>query len=109
MKGRGWLNWAAVVAWLVVSVPTVPDVLSGRLAPGRAIVWALATSLFGLLLVVCLWASRAVARRRVPLLLMQSLCGLLMVWARPQGAAAATLVVVAAQLPYVLGPASTWL
>ena len=142
MTGRRWLNWAALVTWLVASLPTAVDVIAGRVAAPLTIIWTIAALLFGVLLVASLapWrAGRALshprlaapsdpptlapshldvqrsrhssapdAPRRIALLLLQSLCGLAMVWVRPQGAAAATVVIVAAQLPYVVPPAGAW-
>ncbi|MEQ1757343.1 MAG: sensor histidine kinase [Vicinamibacterales bacterium] len=108
MKGNVWLNWAAVVTWAVVSLPALVDVISGRLAIGHAITWGMATSAFGLLLYLCIWPSRVGARHRIPLLLLQSLCGLIITWTNPNGAAAATLVIVAAQVPHATGVPVTW-
>src|SRR6186713_3238294 len=109
MNGGRWLKWAAVITWLVVSLPTAADVVAGRMPPPVAVMWSVAALLFGVFLAACLWPARLTAGHRLVLLLLQAACGLGMVWIRPQGAAAATLVIVAAQLPYVLRPPATWL
>jgi signal transduction histidine kinase len=74
-----------------------------------AVMWSVAALLFGVFLAACLWPARLTAGHRLVLLLLQAACGLCMVWTRPQGAASATLVIVAAQLPYVVRPTATWL
>ncbi len=108
MRSHAWLNWAEVLTWLVVSLPTLVDVMAGRLPGGLAIAWSAATLTFGALLAVCLWPSRGQPAYRIPLLLVQAACGLLMVYVAPRGASGATLVIVAAQIPYFVGAATAW-
>jgi signal transduction histidine kinase len=108
MTRVAWVNWAAIATWLVVSLPTAAELAAGGLTGDRAIAWGAATLTFGALLVICLWPTRLTRQHRAPLLLVQALCGLVMVWASPNGATGATLVIVAAQLPYAVEARYAW-
>ena len=107
MKGQAWLNWAAIVTWLVVSLPTLVSIATGHVAPIPAVIWGIAFFAFCAALTVCLGPLGGRARLSVPLLLLEATCGLVMVYISRNGSVAATLVIVAAQVPYALSPAAT--
>jgi signal transduction histidine kinase len=93
-----WLKLAGYLTWLVCGIPGAVEIATGDLSRPRAIAWGIAFPLFGVALALC---SEHVTRRRVArlaALAVQSIAGLTLVWAIGDGLAAATLVVVAAQL-----------
>ena len=116
VRGGRWLNAAAIATWLVCGLPLILDVASaGTLSrPGVVLLGALA--LYGLALLAMLYLpSSADGNRRLPLLLVigESVTGLGVIYvsATYLGGTAATsalLVIVAAQLPYVLEPRWAW-
>ena len=116
VRGGRWLNAAAIATWLVCGLPLILDVASaGTLSrPGVVLLGALA--LYGLALLAMLYLpSSADGNRRLPLLLVigESVTGLGVIYVSGTylGGTAATsalLVIVAAQLPYVLEPRWAW-
>lgn len=103
VRSEKWLDWAAYATWLVVGIPTIVEIWTGELGGWRAAVWVAAVLAFGAALTVCL-------RRRpaVPLLIVQSLAGLTMIYVSENGTAGATLVIVAAEAAAVLPAGAAW-
>lgn len=108
MQGAAWLNWAGIVTWLVVSLSTLADIAAGRFMGMAALVFVAAFLLFGLMLALCFWpASLFRVQGGLPALAIETLCGLVMVYFG-DGAEGATLVIVAAQVPYFVSPPAAW-
>jgi signal transduction histidine kinase len=109
-RGDTWRNAAAFGTWLVVGLPTLADVLAGRLDGSAAAAWAAAFAAFGASLVPTLGMCGVPGGRvLVPLLLgTQTAAGLGMVATSGDATAAATLVIVAAEVAGLFGPRATW-
>jgi signal transduction histidine kinase len=108
VAGAKWLNLAGYATWLVVGlIPTV-EVVSGDFGGRPALTFFTAFAIFGIGLVLFLECQSLFARLgrsgSLATLVTQSLAGLTMVYISGTGTAAATLVVVAAEAPYVLRP-----
>ncbi|MGH9350427.1 MAG: sensor histidine kinase [Vicinamibacterales bacterium] len=103
MTAEHWMRIAGVTTWLVSAVPALLRVSSGRLPDAAALVWLVAFVAFGAAFWIharpCTSRARGLA---VALLGVQSAAGLTMVVITGDTLPAATLVIVAAQLPYVL-------
>jgi signal transduction histidine kinase len=109
MKSGAWLNWAAVMTWLVVSLPAMFDIASGEIAGAAAVIWVGAFLLFGAMLAICLWPTRLTrVRGGVRALAVETICGAVMVYISGSGTPGALLVIVAAQLPYFVGARVAW-
>jgi signal transduction histidine kinase len=103
MRAENWLRMAGFVTWLVSGVPAMLAISSGRLDGAGAVVWVAAFIAFG----AAFWvhAKPDTPQPRwlgVTLLTIQSAAGLTMVTLTSDGLPAATLVIVAAQLPHVV-------
>jgi len=99
-----WLNVAAFVTWLASGVPAGLAIADGRLAGVQALAWTSAFATFGVAFgLVCYGRLRGVREARA-LVFVQAAAGLAMVATAHDGFAAATLVVVAAQLPGLCPP-----
>ena len=110
-RSEWWRNAAALGTWMVVAVPTVAAVLDGRFGGTRALIWAAAFLAFGAALIPCLGLCRLPSSRvLVPALLtLQGAAGLTMVATSGNGTAAATLVIVAAEVASYYSARVTWL
>ena len=110
MAGQNWRNVAAIGTWLVISLPVLTRVLSGSFFGAQAAWWTLGFLAFGAALLPCLGIRVAVTswRAHAALLVVQSVAGLIMIAASISGTAAATLVIVAAEVASILGPAAAW-
>jgi signal transduction histidine kinase len=103
-----WVGLFAVATWLACSVPPLASVVAGRFGSSRqALLFLMAFAIYGGALCVSLWPSRwpglgSRTGRRIALLAAQSVAGAIMVALSRNGTTAATLVIVAAELPYVL-------
>lgn len=103
MSAESWMRIAGVTTWLLSAVPAILRLWSGRLPGVPALIWLVAFAAFG----VAFWVharpcTRCSRRLAVVLLGVQSAAGLTMVAITRDTLPAATLVIVAAQLPYVL-------
>ncbi len=110
MQPDRWLNVAAFLTWLASGVPAGLAIADGRLAGVQALAWTSAFATFGVAFgLVCHGRWRGVRRARA-LVFVQAAAGLAMVATAHDGFAAATLVVVAAQLPGLFPPrvAAAW-
>jgi signal transduction histidine kinase len=94
-----WLNVAAFVTWLASGVPAGLAIADGRLPGVQALVWASAFATFGVAFALVCYGRRRGVRERRALVFVQAAAGIAMVATARDGFAAATLVVVAAQLP----------
>jgi signal transduction histidine kinase len=105
-----WLNVAAFVTWLASGVPAGLAIADGRLAGIQAFAWTSAFAAFGVAFALVCHGRRRGVREARALVLVQAAAGLAMVATAHDGFAAATLVVVAAQLPALFPPrvASAW-
>lgn len=110
MRHERWRTIAAVGTWLVVGLPQIVDIATGRLAGRQAAVWMAAFLLFGAALVPCLvtWRVRR-PRLIVVLLLIQSVAALTLVSIGGNGTVAATLVIVAAEVASIFPMSVAWL
>ena len=110
MSGQNWRNAAALGTWLVIGLPAITRIFSGSLTGTQAAWWTLAFLAFGAALLPCLGIHVQVVSRAAfaALLVVQSAAGLTMVAASISGTAAATLVIVAAEVASILGPAAAW-
>jgi signal transduction histidine kinase len=109
MQSGAWLNWAAVMTWLVVSLPAMFDIASGQIAGSAALIWIAAFLLFGAMLAICLWPTRLTRLRGgVRALAVETACGAVMVYISGSGTPGALFVIVAAQLPYFVGARIAW-
>lgn len=112
MRADLWLQVAGYVTWLVSGIPMMASVARGEVAAGIATLWGCAFAAFGIAFAVsCRVHGSGGAARRMMLLTAQAASGLLMVHTSRDGLAAATLVVVAAQLLDVFhtGGAVAWI
>jgi hypothetical protein len=112
-----WLNAAAVVTWLICGLPPIAAIAGGESTGWPAAIFIAAFALFGAALVASLYRrDKSFGRRNVPtpfLVFVQSITGLTMTYLGGTylggtGATSATLVIVAAQLPYVVRAARVW-
>src|SRR5215218_3543577 len=102
MQSRTWLNWAAIGTWLVVCLPTLYRIATGRVVGASAVVFAAAFLVFGLMLTIVRGEERLharfrpasvgpPARRCVPALALETICGLVMMYISRDGTPGATL------------------
>lgn len=105
-----WRTIAAFGTWLVVGLPEIVAIASGRFAGPQAILWTAAFLVFGAALVPCIvsWRVRR-PRLIVALLVVQSAAGLTLVSIAGNGTVAATLVIVAAEVASVFPMSVAWL
>ena len=111
MKPDTWLKAAAFVTWLASGIPAVLAIANGRLAGIEAFVWTSAFAAFGVAFGLVCYGWRRGVREARALMFVQAVAGLTMVASARDGFAAATLVVVAAQLPelFSAGAAAAWM
>ena len=111
MQPDTWLNAAAFVTWLASGVPAGLAIADGRLAGIQAFAWTSAFAAFGVAFGLVCYGRRRGVREKRALLFVQAAAGLAMVASARDGFAAATLVVVAAQLPGLFPPqvAAAWM
>jgi len=101
VKADRRLTAAGLVTWLASGVPAALAIADGRIAGTGAAAWAVACAAFGIAFaLMCDGRMRGVRAKRA-LVFVQALAGLAMTAAARDGYAAATLVVVSAQLPYL--------
>lgn len=106
-----WLTWAAYATWLVVGLPTLSLLVTGRFGGPPAVMWVAAYAMYGAALGVCLYPLPAQRRSRsltATLLLMQSAAALTIIALTGNGTAGALLVIVAAQAAGVFPPRIAW-
>ena len=110
MRPDRWLKAAGFVTWLASGVPVALAIAVGRLAGAQAVAWLVGFVAFGAAFGLVCYERQRTLRANRALLLVQSLAGLVMVAATGDGFAAATLVVVAAQLLELFPPrvAAAW-
>lgn len=109
MRATFWLRVAGYLTWAVCGVPGVVDLLEGRMTAGAALAFGVAFVAFGAAFTACGDYSRwRLPPRfvRIALIAVQAISGLVMVWTTRDGLPAATLVIVAAQLPEVFSTAT---
>jgi hypothetical protein len=101
---------AAAVTWLASGVPAGLAIADGRLAGAQALAWTSAFGTFGVAFGLVYHGRRRGVREARALVFVQAAAGLAMVATAHDGFAAATLVVVAAQLPGLFPPrvAAAW-
>ena len=108
MTGAKWLNLAGYATWLVSGLIPIVEAVSGDFGGLRAVAFFTAFVIFGLGLVLFLECQSLFPRlgryASLATIVVQSLAGLTMVSISGTGTAAATLVLVAAEAPYVLSP-----
>jgi signal transduction histidine kinase len=106
VAGGKWLNLAGYATWLVGGLIPLVELASGEFGGWPAAVFFTAFAVFGIGLVLFLeWQSLFVSVGRYgrpATIVVQSMAGLTMAYISGTGTAAATLVVVAAEAPYVL-------
>lgn len=106
VAGGKWLNLAGYATWLVGGLIPLVELSSGEFGGWPAVVFFTAFAIFGAGLVLFLECRPFFARlgryASPATIAVQSLAGLTMVYISGTGTAAATLVVVAAEAPYVL-------
>lgn len=112
MRDDKWLNRAAYATWLVVSLPTLAEMLGGGFRGWRALVWTMAFAGFGVALAISLRAKaplRQCPRRRVGAWLgVQASAGLTLVYLSGNATMAATLVIVAAEAAAAFSAPVAW-
>ena len=110
MQADTWLSVAAFVTWLASGVPAGLAIADGRFAGVQALAWASAFAAFGVAFGLVCYGRRRGVREARALVFVQAAAGLAMVATTNDGFAAATLVVVAAQLPGLFPPraAAAW-
>ncbi len=99
MQPETWLKAAAFVTWLASGVPAGLAIADGQLAGIQAFAWTSAFAAFGVAFGLLCYGRRRGVREERALVFVQAAAGLTMVASAQDGFAAATLVVVAAQLP----------
>ena len=106
-----WRNAAAFGTWLVVSLPQLAAIASGRTTGADALIWLAAFALFGLALLPVLGFGWRSAPRGVLLLLLvvQTAAGLTMTAMPRNGTGGATMVIVAAEAASLLPWRVTWI
>lgn len=109
MPDRFWLLVAGYLTWLVCGIPGMVGLATGELGGARAVAWIVAFIGFGAAFSVCKGLPGAPRRKRtqVVMLAIQSVSGLVLVWATRDGLPGATLVVVAAELCDVVATRTT--
>lgn len=112
VAGGKWLNLAGYATWLVGGLVPLVEMAAGDFTGRAALVFFAAFAVFGAGLVLFLECPSFIARRgtaaRLALIVVQSVAGLVMVYLSEAGTTAATLVLVAAEAPYVLPPNAAW-
>lgn len=94
-----WLRIAGLGTWLVSSLPALAAMERGALAGPAAWVWGAAFAGFGLAFLLSTCGPERRRATLLTLLVVQGLCALLLASSSGDGLGAATLVVVAAQVP----------
>ena len=106
MASGKWLNLAGYATWLVGGLIPLVELSAGDFGGRPAIVFFGAFAIFGVGLVLFLecrsWFARLGRYASLATIAVQSIAGLTMVYVSGTGTAAATLVLVAAEAPYVL-------
>ncbi len=99
------------MTWLASGVPAWLAIADGRLAGIQAFAWASAFAAFGVAFGLVCYGGRRGVRKERALVFVQAAAGLMMVASGRDGFAAATLVVVAAQLPRLFSAraAAAWM
>lgn len=103
-----WVSLFAVATWLACSVPPLANIATGRFGSSRrTLLFLTAFAIYGGALCASLWPSRwrgigSRRSRRIALIAMQSIAGAIMAAVSGNGTTAATLVIVAAELPYAV-------
>jgi signal transduction histidine kinase len=117
VRGRAWLNAAAIMTWIVCGLSPISRVADAAGESPAAAIFVAAYLLFGAALVMSLYLpdQRLPGGHVVPvaLLIVESISGVTTVYLSGHylggtGATSATLVIVAAQAPYVLRPPAVW-
>ena len=121
VRSEKWLNWAAYGTWLVVSLPTIAVIAYGELPAWKAVSWVVAFVAFGVGFSLCAGgpdaahtAMRPGATPRrgfgfvIPVLAMQTVASLAMIFLSGNGTEGATLVIVAAEAAAVLPMWGAW-
>src|SRR5262245_57047284 len=104
MRAESWRNLAGFGTWLVVGLPEIARMASGRLEGPPAVLWVVA---FGAALTSCLLFD--VPRRLVAtLLVVQTIAGLTMIAVSRDGTTSATLVIVAAEAASIFSLPVAW-
>jgi signal transduction histidine kinase len=120
IRGGRWLNLAAVATWLFCGLPPLVNALNGRSLPGPTLAFMAAFLAFGAALLAMLYlpgSDRPGPLRRIlplALLLIESVTGMMLIFLSGRyfggtAATSATLVIVAAQAPYILRARLVWL
>ncbi len=119
IRGGRWLNLAAIATWLFCGLPPLLGVLGGSGPRVPSVVFVAAFLLYGAALLAILYLPEDDGRRRAPwlpvmLLLVESVTGLALVFISGHyfggtAATTATLVIVAAQAPYIVSAPVVWL
>jgi signal transduction histidine kinase len=106
VTGGKWLNLAGYATWLVAGLIPLVNLAAGTFGGWPAVVFFTAFAVFGAGLLAFLECSSALARlgRLAPAatIVLQSIAGLTMAFVAGTSTTAATLVVAAAEAPYVL-------
>jgi signal transduction histidine kinase len=119
IRGGRWLNLAAVATWLFCGLPPLLDAIDGAGSLGPTLAFFVAFLVYGAALLTILYlpeSDRPGAFRRllpVVLLLVESITGLTLIFLSGHyfggtAATSATLVIVAAQAPYILRAKLVW-
>jgi signal transduction histidine kinase len=116
IRGSRWLNLAAIGTWLFCGLPPFARIASGSVDSSPASVFILAFVAYGAALLSLLYLPRGRRSGRavpVALLAVESVTGITLIYVSGHhlgatGATSATLVIVAAQLPYVLNAPAVW-
>jgi signal transduction histidine kinase len=104
MSPEVWLRVAGFGTWLVASLVTGADILRGQVPWSQAGPWLAAFGSFGAAFGAMCWLTWRPAWTQYGLLAVQTAAALVMAWAGRDALAAATLVVVAGQLPALVSP-----
>ena len=117
VRGGQWLNLAAIVTWLVCGLPQIVAVAGGRFAWWPSAVFVTAYAVYGAALVTLLYLPEGCVRGgrvvAVLLLAVEAVAGLAVIFTGGTyfggtGATTALIVIVAAQLPYVVNVRWAW-
>lgn len=109
MKSERWQEIAAFGTWLVVGLPEIVAIATGRFTGPEATAWMAAFLLFGAALAPCILGSRARPRWLVAVLLVvQSAAGLTLTYIGGNGTVTATLVIVAAEVASIFPASVAW-
>jgi signal transduction histidine kinase len=113
----GWLNVAAIATWLVSGLAPLAEIADPGVPWWAGILFVSAYLLFGVALLLLLYVPERTfpGGRMIPILLLvvESAAGLVVMGVSAYhlggtGATSATVVIVAAQLPYVVSPRWVW-